>query len=60
MQPNNRLAHPAAVYHSRSARRSLSAVPLGALEISIARDRIAFMLMETTGNVWLADLGTAQ
>ena len=51
MQPNNRLEPPAVVYHSRSTRRSLSAVPLYALEISIARDRIAFMLTEITGNI---------
>jgi hypothetical protein len=35
----------------------MSNVEIGALEISVANNRLAFMLLEMTGNVWLADLG---
>jgi hypothetical protein len=45
------------VYHPHSARLSMSNVEIGALEISVANNRLAFMLLEMTGNVWLADLG---
>jgi Tol biopolymer transport system component len=48
------------VYHPHSARLSMSGVPLSPLEISVAKNRIAFMLKETTGNVWLADLGAKE
>jgi Tol biopolymer transport system component/predicted Ser/Thr protein kinase len=42
------------VYHAHSARRSLQRLALGGLELSVARDKIAFNLVERTGNIWLA------
>ena len=49
-------APPFPVYHSHSARRSLTNVPLSVLEPAIARDRIVFNLGEITGNIWMTPL----
>jgi hypothetical protein len=42
------------VYHAHSARRSLQRLALSGLELSVALDKIAFNLVERTGNIWLA------
>jgi Tol biopolymer transport system component/tRNA A-37 threonylcarbamoyl transferase component Bud32 len=45
---------PFPVFHAHSARRSLQRVPLSLLEISVARDKLVFNMVERTGNIWLA------
>jgi hypothetical protein len=35
-------------------RRSLQRVPLSLLEISVARNKLVFNMVESTGNIWLA------
>ena len=47
---------PIPIYHSHHARRSLLNVGLGALKISVARDRIVFTMGERSGNIWMAKL----
>jgi Tol biopolymer transport system component/DNA-binding winged helix-turn-helix (wHTH) protein len=42
-----------AVFHAHEARRSMLNVPMGALEISVARDRLVFNMQERTGNIWM-------
>jgi Tol biopolymer transport system component len=49
------LGPPLPVQHFHGARRSLFNVPLGDIWISLARNRIAFPLGETTGNIWMAE-----
>jgi Tol biopolymer transport system component len=43
------------VYHLHGARRSISSVPVGYLEISVSRDKIVFPMDERTGNIWMAE-----
>jgi len=43
-----------AVYHSHAARRSISNVPGLGQNLSVAGNRIAFVLGEQTGNLWMA------
>jgi serine/threonine protein kinase len=43
-----------AVHHFHNARRSMMKVSVGALEISVAHDKLVFNLAETKGNIWLA------
>jgi len=45
---------PFPAFHAHSARRSLQRVPLSLLEISVARDKLVFNMVERTGNIWLA------
>ena len=47
---------PIPIYHSHGSRRSLLNVGLNLLEISVARDKIAFPLGEVTGNLWTTTL----
>jgi serine/threonine protein kinase/dipeptidyl aminopeptidase/acylaminoacyl peptidase len=47
---------PVPIYHSHGSRRSLLNVGLNLLEISVARDKIAFPLGEVTGNLWTTTL----
>src|SRR5262249_55577896 len=49
------LGHSFAVYHFHSARSSLMNVGLSSLELSLARDKIIFPLVELTGAIWMAD-----
>jgi hypothetical protein len=42
--------------HFHNARRSPMHQGLSALEMSVARERIALNLAEETGNVWIAEL----
>ena len=44
------------VYHSHASRRSLLNVGANALEISVARDKIAVPMGEVTGNIWMMRL----
>jgi Tol biopolymer transport system component len=43
---------PFAIYHFHTARLSMVTVGLGALEISVAKDKIVLNLGEVTGNIW--------
>ena len=45
------------VFHAHEARRSMLNVQMGALEISVARDRIVFNMQERAGNIWMTTLG---
>ena len=45
---------PFAVYHAHSSRRSLSNVSGFDEHISVNRNRLAFVLGEQTGNIWMA------
>jgi eukaryotic-like serine/threonine-protein kinase len=47
---------PIPIHHSHGSRRSLLNVGLNLLEISVARDKIAFPLGEITGNLWTTTL----
>jgi Tol biopolymer transport system component len=47
---------PFPVYHSHASRRSLLNVGANSLEISVARDKIAFPMGEITGNIWMTKL----
>jgi Tol biopolymer transport system component/DNA-binding winged helix-turn-helix (wHTH) protein len=47
---------PFAVYHLHQARRSMANVGYGPLEISVARDKIVFNMVELTGNIWMTKL----
>ena len=42
-------------FNFHSARRSLTNVGLSSLELSLARDKIVFPLVELTGAIWMAD-----
>jgi Tol biopolymer transport system component/DNA-binding winged helix-turn-helix (wHTH) protein len=44
------------IYHAHEARRSLLSVQVGALDMSVARDKIVFNMNERAGNVWMTDL----
>jgi Tol biopolymer transport system component len=44
---------PFAVQHFHNARRSLSSVPLSALDICVARDKLVFNMGTLTGNLWM-------
>jgi eukaryotic-like serine/threonine-protein kinase len=46
---------PVPVYHSHALRPSFLNVNLNTLSISIARDKIAFPMGETIGNIWMAE-----
>jgi hypothetical protein len=46
----------APIYHSHTSRRSLLNVAVNALEISVARDKIAVPMGELTGNIWMMKL----
>jgi Tol biopolymer transport system component len=48
---------PIDIYHSHSARRSITNAGVLSLEISLSRDRMVFNQEERTGNIWMADLG---
>lgn len=52
--------HPAGdrleICHLHETRRSMVAVRPHLCHISVARDKIVFVLKKSTGNVWLADL----
>jgi hypothetical protein len=50
------LGAAAAVFHVHDARRSLLNVNIGALDMSVARDKIVFNMSERTGNVWMMTL----
>ena len=50
------LGEPFDVYHSHSARRSLTNAGIRFLEISLSRNRMVFNLGETIGNLWMAKL----
>jgi len=44
------------VYHSHDPRLSLGAVPNpGAIGLSVARDKIAFTIVEMTGDIWIME-----
>jgi hypothetical protein len=45
---------PLSIYHSHSARRSLTNADILALEISAVDDRLVFHLGENTANIWMA------
>ena len=45
-----------AVYHSHESRCSIRNQGYGGLEISVARDKIVFSMVEHTGNIWTAKL----
>ena len=45
-----------AVYHSHESRCSIKNQGYGGLEISVARDKIVFSMVELTGNIWTANL----
>jgi len=47
------VGEPVPVFHAHEARRSLLNVQNGALDMSVARDKIVFNMSETTGNVWV-------
>jgi Tol biopolymer transport system component len=47
---------PFAVYHLHQTRRSMANVGYGPLEISVARDKIVFNMVELTGNIWMTKL----
>jgi Tol biopolymer transport system component/predicted Ser/Thr protein kinase len=47
---------PVGVFHAHSARRSMGMVGIGALEISVAAGRLAFVMGEASGNIWTAKL----
>ena len=51
------LKHPAGpafpVFHAHDARRSLLSVQVGALELSLSRDKIIFNMNERSGNIWM-------
>ena len=53
--------HPAGeafpIFHAHEARRSLVNVQVGALELSVARDKIVFNMSERSGNVWMMNIG---
>jgi eukaryotic-like serine/threonine-protein kinase len=46
---------PEAVQHLHSTRRSLSGVSIPFQEISVARDKIVFPMIERTGNIWMRE-----
>jgi Tol biopolymer transport system component len=43
------------VFHLHGARRSVSYLSPGFVEISVANDRIVFTMSERTGNLWMAE-----
>jgi Tol biopolymer transport system component/DNA-binding winged helix-turn-helix (wHTH) protein len=45
---------PVSIAHFHGSRLSMRNVGLGALETSVARDKIAFNLGDLTGNIWVA------
>jgi Tol biopolymer transport system component/DNA-binding winged helix-turn-helix (wHTH) protein len=45
------------VFHAHEARRSMLNVQIGALDISVARDKIIFNMQERAGNIWMTTLG---
>lgn len=47
---------PVPIYHSHASRRSMLNVAVNALEISVARDKIAVPMGELTGNIWMTKL----
>jgi Tol biopolymer transport system component len=49
------IGDPVPLYHLHGARRSVSYVPVGFQESSVAPDRIVFSMSERTGNVWLGE-----
>jgi Tol biopolymer transport system component len=53
MQP---MAEPFLVMHAHSAARSLSNVGLYPLEISVAPDRLVYVMGERKGNIWMTTL----
>jgi Tol biopolymer transport system component/DNA-binding winged helix-turn-helix (wHTH) protein len=42
------------IFHAHQARRSLLNVAVGALDMSVASDKIVFNMSERTGNIWMA------
>ncbi len=44
------------IFHAHEAQRSLLNVQVGALEMSVARDKIVFNMNERTGNVWMTNV----
>ena len=44
------------VYHFHAARRSMTNLPLGQVEICVAADKLIFNLGERTGNIWITNL----
>jgi len=44
---------PFTIKHFHRTRLSIMNVDLGSLEISVARDRVVFCLIDLTGNIWL-------
>jgi len=44
------------IFHAHEARRSLLNVQIGALDMSVARDKILFNMTELTGNLWTVKL----
>ena len=48
------IGQPTSVRHFHNARLSMSNVPIGLLELEIARYRMLFNLGELTGNIWSA------
>ena len=61
---NPRTGHPMGdrmkIKHMHEARRSMLSVELRYCEISVAKDKIVFVLEASTGNVWLAVLSSAR
>jgi hypothetical protein len=44
------------MFHAHEARRSLLNVQIGALDMSVARNKIVFNMSELTGNIWMMNL----
>jgi len=51
------IGEPFLVYDFRSPRLSMMPVNLGALEISVAQDKIVTLLAESNFNIWMTELG---
>ena len=47
---------PLEIYHSHSARRSLTNVGVKPLELAVGPDKLVFTQGEITGNIWMAKL----
>jgi Tol biopolymer transport system component/DNA-binding winged helix-turn-helix (wHTH) protein len=50
------VGEPVPVFHAHEARRSLMSVNIGALEMSVARNKIVFNMNELKGNLWMMKL----
>ena len=47
---------PFPVYHFHSARQSLTNLPAGTGTTTVARDKIGYISIERTGNIWMIKL----